>query len=155
ARIHLRFKAPGMPQERDAFPSEDDQWFITEKKFYRVVREPLRGAPALVTFSAVDRPELGEDFLKPPIARGKQGVARFRYRDQSGRSRVFDWTLEGQQGRSLVLPESDLTVTLTEIVTFPTETRGLNGVLGDDPIPIALFKIRQGQGEPTTYMALA
>jgi hypothetical protein len=155
ARIHLRFKAPGMPQERDAFPSEDDQWFTTEKKFFRVVRAPLRGAPALVTFSAVDRPELVEDFLKPPIHGGKEGVARFRYRDRSGGSRVFDWALQGQHGQSVVLPESDLAVTLSEIVPFPTETRGLDRILGEDPIPIALFKIRQGQGEPTTYMALA
>src|SRR5262245_44377004 len=52
ARILLRFKAPGMPQERDAFGSEDDQWFVTEQKFYRVSRAPRMGAPALVTFSA-------------------------------------------------------------------------------------------------------
>ena len=154
ARIRLRVKPPGMPEERDAFPSEDEQWFTTEKKFYRVVRAPMRGAPALVTFSAVDRPELVEDFLKPTTS-GKEGVARFRYPDRSGRTRVFDWALEGQQGKSVPLPESDLTVSLTEIIQMPTQERGLDRMLGDDPLPIAVFKIVRGGGEPATHMALA
>src|SRR5262245_35106322 len=38
ARIRLRVQAPAMPQEQDAFPAEDHQWFVTEKKFHRVVR---------------------------------------------------------------------------------------------------------------------
>ncbi len=79
ARIRLRFKAPGMPQEQDAFPSEDDQWFITEKMFYHVARAPMRGAPALITFSTVDKPELVEDFLKPPAGRqGRRGPVPLR-----------------------------------------------------------------------------
>src|SRR5262249_20192157 len=111
ARIRVRFKAPGMPQEQDAFPSEESQWFVTEKKFHRTVREPMRAAPALITFSAVDRPELVEDFLKPPPSSGARGVARFRYADKSGRPSVFDWPLDGQEGKSVPLPKSDLTVT--------------------------------------------
>jgi hypothetical protein len=153
ARIRLRFKGPGMPQEREAFPSEDDQWFATDRdrKFYRVVRS---GAPALVTFSAVDRPELVEDFLKPPGG-GKDGVARFRYGDRSGRMHVHDWPLDEKAGKSMVLPESDLTVTHSETLDFPTHTRGLDRVLGEDPVPIALFKIQKGSGAPVTHMALA
>ncbi len=155
ARIRVQFKAPGMPEARDAFPSEESQWFVTEKKFQRVVRQPMRSAPAVVTFSAVDRPELVEDFLKPPAASGPRGVARFRYPDKTGRARTFDWPLDGREGKSTALPESDLTVTLSEVIDFPTQTRGLDSVLGEDPIPIALFKIQKGGAEPATHMAMA
>ena len=73
ARIRLKVKPPGMMREQDAFPSEDEQWFMVDKKFFRVVRSPAPGAPAVVTFASVDRPELVEDFLKPPIT-GKAGL---------------------------------------------------------------------------------
>jgi hypothetical protein len=115
----------------------------------------MRGAPALVSFSDVDRPELVDDFLKPAMSTSKQGIARFRYADRSGRMRIFDWALAGQAGRSVVLPESDLTVTLSEILEFPTQTRGLDRLLGEDPIPIAMFKIQRGSAEAVTHMALA
>jgi len=153
ARIRVRFKPPGAPMEQDAF-SEDEQWFATETKFHRVVRSPMRGAPAQISFSSVDRPELVEDFLKPP-ATGPEGVARFRYPDRSGRIRVFDWSLEGQQGKSMSLPDSDLTVALTEVLPFPTQERALDRILGDDPVPIALFKIHRGGDEPVTHIAMA
>ena len=125
-RLGLQFKGPGMPQAQDAFRSEEDHWFATEKKFYRVVRSQ---PPALIAFSYVDRPELVDDFLKPPRRSGPSGVARFRYQDRSGKIRVFDWALDGQQGKSVALPESDLTVTLSEATEFPTSTGGL----GSDP----------------------
>ncbi len=113
------------------------------------------GRPALLTFSAVDRPELVEDFLKSPAVPGTQGVARFRYADSSGKPRVFDWPLQGNKGKSVALPDSDLSVSLSDILEFPTQERGLNSLLGDDPIPIALFKIQRAGGEPMTHMALA
>lgn len=154
ARMRLRFKGPGMPHEQDAL-SGDSQWFVTDRKFYRAVREPMRGAPALITFSVVDRPELVADFLRCPAVPGTQGIARFRYADRSGKTRVYDWALEGNKGKSVSLPESDLTVTLADVMEFPTQERGLNAQLGDDPIPIALFKIQRAGGEPMTHMALA
>ena len=115
----------------------------------------MRGAPALITFSAVDRPELVEDFLEPPATPGKDGVARFRFPDQSGRTRVFDWALDGQQGKSVRLPESDLTVALTEVLVLQPQEFGLNRFLGEDPVSIAKFEIRHGEGESTTHMAMA
>jgi hypothetical protein len=155
ARIQVRFKAPGMPEERDAFSSEDSQWFVTEKRFRRVVREPTRGAPALVTFSAVDRPELVEDFLTPPTGSGPRGVARFRYPDRSGRTHTFDWPLDGQEGKSVTLPESELTVTLAKVIDLSPPQLGLDGDLGDDPLPIAQFEIGKGGSGSTTHMAMA
>ena len=142
-RIGLQFKGPGMPEAQDAFRSEEDHWFATEKKFYRVVRSQ---PPALITFSSVDRPELVDDFLKPPRRRSQRGFARFRYPDRSGEDRVFDWALDGQQGKSVALPESDLTVTLTEDDgVSDLETGRLDQVLGDDPIPIAVSRSKRAR----------
>jgi hypothetical protein len=152
-RLDLRLKGPNMPKAQDAFQSEEDHWFVTERKFYRVARS-LPPA-ALLTFAYVDRPELVDDFLKPVEAKESGGVARFRYQDRSGQSRTYDWVLSGQTGKSVVLPDSDLTVTLNETTDFPTHNGGLNGILGEDSIPIALFKIQAGQNEPVTHMALA
>ncbi len=152
ARLGLGFKGPGMRTAQDGFRSAEDHWFVTDKRFYRVVRSQ---GPALVAFSYVDRPELIDDFLKPPAHAGAAGVARFRYPDRSGRVRVFDWDLDGQQDKSVVLPESELKVTLAETTPFPTASGHLNRVLGEDPIPIAVFKIQSGKDEPVTHMALA
>ena len=151
-RLGLQFKGPNMPQAQEAFRSEQDHWFATEKKFYRVVRSQ---PPAFLAFSYVDRPELVDDFLKPPAFVGTKGIARFRYQDRSGKTRVFDWVLADQQGQSITLPESGLTVTLSEATEFPTSTGGLDQVLGEDSIPIAVFKIQSGKDEPITHMALA
>jgi hypothetical protein len=153
-RLGLQFKGPGMPKAQDAFRSEEDHWLATEKRFYRVVRSQ---PPALLTFAYVDRPELVDDFLKPPLDPGTMGVARFRYRDRSGQDRTFDWALEGQNDKSIVLPESELTVTLSKAGDFPTATEEyrLDHVLGQDPIPIAMFKIQSGKDAPVDHMALA
>ena len=155
ARIRVHFKAPGMAEAQEAFPSEDSQWFVTEQKFYHTAREPMRGAPALVTFSAVDRPELVEDFLKPPADPGTKGVARFRYADRSGHAKVYDWPLEGQQGKSVTLPDSDLTVSHTEIMEFPPKEGRLNRFLGDDLIPSRCSRSRKASDEPVTHIAMA
>jgi hypothetical protein len=151
-RLDLRFKGPRMPKAQDAFESEADHWFVTERKFYRVARSQ---PPALLSFAYVDRPYLVDDFLKPAGSSESGGVARLRYQDRSGQTRTYDWPLAGQQGKSVTLPESDLKVTLNETTDFPTHTGGLDRVLGEDSIPIALFKIQSGQAEPVTHMALA
>ena len=145
-RMGLQFKGPGMPQAQDAFRSEEDHWFATEKKFYRVVRiQP----PALLAFSYVDRPELVDDFLKPPAIAGTKGVARFRYQDRSGKTRVFDWALDGQEGKSVALPESDLTVTLSEATEFPTASRRARAGSGRrlDPDRRVQDPVRQGRAD--------
>ena len=151
-RMGLQFKGPGMPQAQDAFRSEEDHWFAVERKLYRVVRTQ---PPALLAFSYVDRPELVDDFLKPPADSGPKGVARFRYPDRAGKTRVFDWALDGQTGKSIPLPDSELTVTLSQAAEFPTSGTGLERILGDDTIPIASFEIQSGTDEPITHMALA
>src|SRR5262249_4828735 len=95
-RLGLQFKGPSMPKAQDAFESEEDHWFVTEKRFYRVTRSQ---PPALLTFASVDRRELVDDFLNPVATAEAGGVARFRYQDRSGRPRIYDWALGGQQGK--------------------------------------------------------
>ena len=133
----VRFKPPGDAQEMDAFPSEDDQWFTTEKKFYRVARRRCAEPPRLITFSAVDRPELVEDFLKPPATTGKEGRRPVplpgsirphpRLRLGAGRAarqvgRPAGERPHGHADRVLKLPPQDMRA---------------DHFLGEDPLPIA------------------
>ena len=152
ARLQLQFKAPGMPEPREAFASEDEQWFKLDRRFYRVARSD---APATVTFAYVDRPELIEDFLKPPMNPGPRGVARFRYPDSSGKTRVFDLSLEGQEGKTVPLPESDLTVKVEKVADFPAGEGGLSRILGEAAIPVGMFQVTKGQGAPVEHFAMA
>lgn len=153
AKIQLQFKAPGMPQARDAFADESDQWFRLERRFYRTAR--TEGMPALVSFAYVDRPELVEDFLKPPMGGGRRGVARFRYADKAGKARVFDQPLEGMDGKTFALPESDLTVKVEKVADFPTGEGGLFRVLGEAAIPVGMFQIKKGDGPEVEHFAMA
>ena len=152
ARIHLQFKAPGMPQAREALASEDEQWFKLDRRFYRVARGV---DPALLAFSYVDRPELVEDFLKPPANVGPHGLARFRYQEKSGRIGVYDLPLEGQEGKTVKLPESDLTVKVEKFADFPTSEGGLFRVLGEAAIPVGMFQVRKGNDPAVEHFAMA
>jgi len=152
ARIQLQFKAPGMPQAREAFASEDKQWFKLDRRFYRVARGV---DPALVAFSYADRPELVEDFLEPPANAGPRGLARFRYREKSGRIRVFDLPMEGQEGKTVSLPDSDLTVKVEKLADFPTSEGGLSRVLGEAAIPVGMFQVRKGTNPQVEHFAMA
>jgi ResB-like family len=152
AKINLQFKAPGMSQAQEASSTDLDQWYTLDRRFYRVARS---NAPATVTFAYVDRPELIEDFLKPPMTSGPRGVARFRYPDSSGKTRVFDLNLEGQEGKSLSLPDSDLTVKVEKVADFPAGEGGLSRVLGESAIPLGMFQVSKGNGSPVEHFAMA
>jgi ResB-like family len=151
-RMGLQFKGPGMPMAQDAFRSEKERWFAIEQRLYRTTRSQ---PPAVLAFSYVDRPELVDDFLKPPADPGTKGVARFRYLDRSGKTRVYDWALFDQEGKSISLPDSDLTVKFSEATEIPTSGTRFERILGDDPIQIAKFEIQPGKSEPVSHMALA
>jgi hypothetical protein len=152
ARIQLQFKAPGMPQAREAFASEDDQWFKLERRFYRTAKSD---APAVVAFSYVNRPELVEDFLNPAMNVGPRGMARFRYPDKTGQTRVFDLDLQDQEGKTTALPESDLSVKVEKVAEFPTSEGGLFRLLGESAIPVGMFQVRKGDGPGVEHVAMA
>lgn len=158
AKIRPTFKAPGMPKGRDVFPSEPDRWFETDKRFYRIVKsrdgsgDPM---PAQFAFLYTDRPELVEDFLNPAESKGDQGTARFHYVDKSGKSRTYDFALDGQEGKSFSLPDSEFEITFVSVASFPAREAGLSDVLGVTTIPIAKFEVKKGTGASLTHLAMA
>ncbi len=151
AKIRPRFKGPRMPQAQDVL-SEGQSWFVPDRRFYRNAKTE---GPAQFAFLYVDRPELVDDFLQPPKDAGKDGVARIRYRDQAGAQRTYEWPLEGQSGKPVVLPDSDLTITFEDVVSFPLAGTGLGGGLGESSIPLAQFRVRQGQGPEVLHYGWA
>src|SRR4029077_17168894 len=86
-----------------------------------------------------------------PKDAGKEGVARFRYRDKAGKDRTYEWPLEGQSGKPLTLPDSDLSVTFEDVIDFPLANSGFGQGVGDASIPLAQFKVRKGEGEPVLH----
>ncbi len=93
-RIGLQFKGPGMPKAQDAFRSEEDHWFATERKFYRVVRSTAASASGVLVRrpprAGRRLPQAAGGFRVPRASRGSAITI--------GRERtlVFDWALDGQ-----------------------------------------------------------
>lgn len=152
ARMQLQFKGPGMPEAQPALTSEDDQWFKLDRRFHRTARSG--GMPVLVTFSSVDKQGYLDDFLNPPLKVSEIGVARIRYDDKDGKERVFDLPLETPAEEEIKLPDSDLTVVLEKLAHFPTAEGGLNRIVGENSIPIAMFKVKKGEGEEVDHVAM-
>ncbi|WP_165245275.1 cytochrome c biogenesis protein ResB [Paludisphaera soli] len=152
ARMLLQFKAPGMPEARLANAEDAAQWFQLDRRFYRTGRSD--GMPALVSFASVDRPEYVEDFLKPPLDASAVGVARFRYTDKAGKERSHDFPLQTPADQPIPLPDSDLTVSLQKLASFPTAEAGLARVVGEDAIPIAVFDVHKGDGPVVEHVAM-
>jgi hypothetical protein len=151
AKIRPQFKGPGMPQKLDILEGEQ-RWFVPDRRFYRAARTQR---PAQFAFMYVDRPELVEHFLNPPKDAGKEGVARIHYQDKAGKDRDFEWRLEGQAGKPLVLPESDLTIVFEDVINFPLGGSGLGGGLGEASIPLAQFKVHKGDGSEVLHYGWA
>lgn len=150
-KLRPKTKPPQMREAMDAIPDEQERWFApigeTEvkafAKFYRLAKNV---GPAQFAFLYVDRPEKVADFLELPQKAGPEGVARFRYPDRDGKTRVYDWPLAGQEKKSVTLPDSDLSVTYAGTAAIPAGGMGLQGILGDPEITVANFKVRKGDG---------
>ncbi len=152
AKIRVRFKPPRLPAMVDVFEDEE-RWFVTDKRLNKVVK--VIGSPARIAFYYVDRSELIDDFKNPPEVSGLEGVARFHYSDQSGKNRRYDWALDGQAGKTVTLPESDLTVKFIDVVGFPAAEAGLAETLGESTVPIAEFEVSKSGQPPIKHMGLA
>ncbi len=151
-KIRPKFKAPGMPQARDVFADDAERWFLADKRLSKVVRSE---GPAQFAFYYVDRPELVEEFLNPPADAGSEGVAQIHYKDKDGKPRTYNWPLDGQSGKTVTLPESELTVKLLDVVAFSAAEAGLGETLGESSLPIAEFDVSlQGQ-KPVKHFGLA
>ncbi|MDR3636684.1 MAG: cytochrome c biogenesis protein ResB [Isosphaeraceae bacterium] len=156
-KLRPRFKGPGMPRFRDILADDDERWFTTEHRFQRAGKTNF---PARFAFQYTERPDLVDDFLSPPDAKGPEGVARFRYQDKGGKTRTYDWALTGQEGKSLTLPDSDLKLVYTKRAELPARElpvkagdheMSLARLLGEPVVPIAQFQVRQGDGPAVDY----
>jgi hypothetical protein len=151
-KIRPTFKAPGMPKGRDVFHDEEERWFASDRRLYKVVKSE---GPAQFAFLYVDRPELVDEFLNPPSDAGDDGVARFRYTDKSGKPRTYDWPIDDKTGKTLTLPDSDLSVKFLDLVGFPAGETGLSAMLGESTVPIVEFEVSQGGKPAVKHFGLA
>jgi len=154
-KVKIQALAPGQAKPMDIFAegSEQDRWLTPHDErlipiFQRLNRVVKQQGPATFAFAYVDRPDLVQDFLNPPKDPGNEGVAKFRYKDKDNQAKSYDWRLEGQEKKSVTLPESDITVTYSGSTLIPA---GFDALLGEPEIPVARFKIKQGDGPETDY----
>ena len=87
-----------------------------------------------------------------PGPRGSRGSAIAIGRERRGSS-IGPWT--GKKASRSPCPRATSPSRSPRRRSFRPATGGLDRVLGDDSIPIAVFKIQSGKDEPITHMALA
>jgi hypothetical protein len=120
-----------------------------------------------------------DDFLHPPSNPLTDQRARIHYRDRTGAARTYDWLIqdgEGAQlkdgenvkpGKSVLLPDSDLTVTLVGVKALPTghdpllrETgerfgnllEEMGEALNANLVQAAIFTVRKGNGPEVPHI---
>ena len=102
--------------------------------------------PCAVRLPVRRPPRAGRGLLAPPQGR-RQGRGRADPLSRPGGGnadlRVAARRAGRQAGR---LPDSDLTITFEDVVSFPLAGTGLGGGLGESSIPLAQFRVRQGNG---------
>jgi len=153
-KLRPRIKAPGAVAFTDAFEDEHDRWFHLEPSDTRFFRASRQQGPAQFSFQYVDKPEMVEDFLKPPRAEGPQGAVRFRYQDKDGKPRTFDWPVVAKaDAPAIALPDSDLAARFTGLENIPSGPT-LAAIVGPTDIPVVTFKIRRGTGPEVDHYAL-
>ncbi len=157
-KIRPKAKPPNAREAIEVFEDEADSWFAprrrndhaTYRKFLRFAR---KAGPAQFAFLYVDRPELVDDFLNPPKGGGPEGVARFRYQDNAGKTRVYDWNLTGQKSKTVSLPDSDLTVKFEGSAEIPLQEMGMESVLGEPALAVANFHVKKGSNPEQIHHA--
>ena len=113
--------------------------------------------PAQFAFLYVDRPELVEDFLNPPKDAGEptgsRGSAIATRPARPGRT---TGVLDGQAGKSVTLPDSDLTVTFAGRGRASRSPRpGSGGRWASRRSRSPQFKVRQGGGPEVDHYGWA
>ncbi len=150
-KLHPVIIPPGEKVPRDVkfpdkdFPEADDPWFsLADDKLARVVKD---AGPAQFIVSKALRPEVLDDFLDPPSDPGLEGVAFLHYEDKAGKTRRFDVRLDdAKAGRSIPLPDSDLTATFNKISHVPIDDEGYRETIGSDSLDIVQFLVKRGDG---------
>jgi hypothetical protein len=148
-KVAFEVQPPAVPMFLDVFQSDDRQrWLEITQPRLDFVSLPLN--PATITFGHVDTADKLDDFLHPPKDPLNDRQARFHYVEKTGKTRVFEWTVDEQQkDKPFVLPDSDLTVTLDQLGDLPGNHQG------DEPYRMATFKVRKGDGPDILHYAMA
>jgi hypothetical protein len=153
AKIRPRVKPPKGEAFMDAL-GEDEQWFSpVRSRIGRVVKEIPR---ALISFTFSESHELFDDFLNPPSDPGQEGVARLRYEDKAGKSRVLDVKIDdAKPGVPILLPDSDLTVSFVEVKRVTLPDPSFRKMIGEDELKIAEFEVKKGTGPAIVHNGYA
>jgi ResB-like family len=69
--------------------------------------------------------------------------------------KLFDLALDGQEGKTVALPDSDLTVKVEKLTGFPTAEAGLLRILGEPSIPVGMFQVSKAGGPEVQHFAMA
>ncbi len=177
-RTALLVQPPGEARGRDAFQGRG--WVVASSE--QLGHGTLEAGPAKISFQYLSGPNAEmalDDFLHPPKDPLKDRLARFHYRDRQGNPRVYDWLIEDSQrmkvengkvvaaGKSVTLPDSELTATLVGVLPMPTVNHELLGGLDERLIRLladmgratespmvhaAVFKVRKGDGPEISHI---
>lgn len=154
-KASLMLKTPNMPQAQnvlDQGPGGDGGWMVARNP--RIGRATESLGPAMIAFQFASGPNVAQivdDFLHPPANPLTDSQARIHYKDKAGKDRVYEWAVtDDQGGKSVTLPESDLTVTFDKKVMAPVpaemDPHWIEGEGGDGVVPAVLFKVKKGNG---------
>ena len=132
------------------------RWFKADHpKFRRFARD---FGTLLFAFQYADKPGMVEDFLALPDDPIHDDQVRVHYKDQTGKDRVYIWPEDKGEGQGVVLPDSDITITLSGKATVPIsrllDPDGLMmAALGDPVLNYVEFQVTQGDGAMEKYLA--
>lgn len=146
---------------------------------------PGMGAPAQISFQYLQGPYADaalEDFLHPPKNPLQDRLARLYYRDKTGNGRVYEWLIDDAQmmrvhggnvvskGKTVTLPDSDLTVSLIGSIPLPTVDptqlasldprmvqllREIGRSVQKAEVEAAIFSVQKGDGPEITHIGWA
>jgi hypothetical protein len=154
-------KPPRAPQEIDVLddPERDARrWLIAENP--RLRRAARNAGPALISFQFVDTQDKVDDFLAVPEHPLTDEVARIHYTDKNGKAHAYEWNLEKETGKTVALPDSDLSVTFRERRSIPLNHEddpmaGMMRTVGDSEIHTALFDVKKANGPAVEHYGWA
>jgi hypothetical protein len=154
AKIRPRLKPPRSDAFMDAFPSEEDRWFVPPTSTIGRIVKDLRTAQFIFAYN--ESHENFDDFLDPPADPGKEGVARLRYEDKDGKPRFVDVRLDdARPGQPIALPDSDLTASFLKLDHTPMSDPKIRSMTGEDELHIAHFNVKRGSGPEIEHSGYA
>jgi hypothetical protein len=178
-RMALLAQGPGQKEASDALG--DRGWLVANRPL-GVGTINLR--LLTVRYQAVEGQrglEVLDDFLHLPPDPRRQRQARIHYTDSSSRRRVYDWILDEadaalerakpvREGKTIALPDSDLSVTFMGVVPFPTRRTAvieessphlahlleeIREATASEFVTTAAFEVRKGNGPAIPHLGWA